>query len=70
MEIEKKEREKQFRIFCDMHRPLRIMKEIEERDKQTLDEIFRYCKIIEKCIEIDKRTSHRQRKLEKESLKF
>jgi hypothetical protein len=35
MEIEKKEgsRDKSFKIFCEKHRPLKIVKEIEERDK-------------------------------------
>ena len=57
MEIEKKEgsRDKNFKIFCEKHRPLKIVKEIEERDKQTIDEIHKFSKIIEKCQEIDAR---------------
>lgn len=55
MEIEKRDREKQFRMFCEKHRPLKIVKEIEERDKQTIEEIQRFCKVIEKCMEVDRR---------------
>ncbi len=45
MEIDKKDSgqkgsgEKVFKIFCEKHRPLKIVKEMEERDSQTLDEI-------------------------------
>lgn len=30
---------KEYKIFCEKHRPLKIVKEMEERDKQTVDEI-------------------------------
>jgi hypothetical protein len=49
MEIERKERDKVHRIFCEKHRPLKFVKEMEERDKATVEEISRFCKIIEKC---------------------
>jgi hypothetical protein len=57
MEIEKKEgsKERSYKLFCEKHRPLKIVKEIAERDKQTIEEIHRFCKIIEKCKEIDAR---------------
>lgn len=52
MEIER-EKEKSYKMFCEKHRPLKIVKEMEEKDKQTLDEIQRFCKVIDKCMEVD-----------------
>lgn len=31
--------DKIYRIFCEKHRPLKIVKEMEERDLQTIEEI-------------------------------
>ena len=53
--MEKRDRDKVHKMFCEKHRPLKIVKEMEERDKQTLDEIQKFCKVIEKCIDVDKR---------------
>lgn len=39
MEIERRERDKSYRVFCEKHRPLKIVKEMEEKDKSTVDEI-------------------------------
>ncbi len=39
MEIERRERDKAHKLFCEKHRPLKIVKEMEERDKLTSDEI-------------------------------
>jgi hypothetical protein len=66
MEIEKKDRDKVHRMFCEKHRPLKIVKEMEEKDKQTVDEIQRFCKIIEKCMDIDRRARLRSLASEKE----
>jgi len=34
MEVERKqERDKNFKVYCEKHRPLKIVKELEERDK-------------------------------------
>ena len=33
MEIERRERDKSYRMFCEKHRPLKIVKEIEDRDR-------------------------------------
>lgn len=33
MEIEKKDRDKVYRIFCEKHRPLKMVKEMEDKDK-------------------------------------
>lgn len=65
MEVEKREKDKVFKIFCEKHRPLKIVKEMEEKDKQTIEEIQKFCKVIEKSVEIDRRTSAKQRKQEK-----
>lgn len=62
MEIEKKESskgEKCFKIFCEKHRPLKIVKEMQERDQKITEEIYTFCRTIEKCMEIDKRVSYR-----------
>jgi len=64
--------EKTYRVFCEKHRPLKIVKELEQRDQQTMDEIQRFCKIVDKCMEIDYRhqlrpSSHRlEKRREKE----
>jgi len=40
MELERKDnKEKIYRMFCEKHRPLKIVKEMEERDRQTIEEI-------------------------------
>jgi hypothetical protein len=39
MEIEKKN-EKVHKIFCEKHRPLKIVKEMQERDQKILEEIY------------------------------
>ena len=43
------------KMFCEKHRPLKIVKEMEERDQTTVDEVQKFCKVIEKCVEIDMR---------------
>lgn len=48
-------------MFCEKHRPLKIVKEMEEKDRQTIEEIQRFCKIIDKCIEIDQRSRIKQK---------
>jgi bromodomain and PHD finger-containing protein 1 len=64
MEIEKKEgsRDKTYKIFCEKHRPLKIVKEIAERDRQTIEEIQKFCKIIDKCMEIEARYQAKPRR--------
>ena len=39
------------RIFCEKHRPLKIVRELHEKDKQTLDEVHKFSKVIDKCLE-------------------
>ncbi len=54
MELEKRDpRDKVYKMFCEKHRPLKIVKEMEERDQQTIEEIQKFCKIIDKCMDID-----------------
>lgn len=55
MEIERKEgsRDKTYKVFCEKHKPLKIVKVMEEKDKQMIDEIQRFSKVIDKCMDID-----------------
>jgi hypothetical protein len=39
MEIERVERERFYKIFCERHRPLKIVKEQEERDSFAVEEV-------------------------------
>ena len=39
MEIEKRDKDKMHKMFCEKHRPLKIVKEMEEKDKITVEEI-------------------------------
>ena len=55
MEVDKVERERCFRIFCEKHRPLKIVKQQEERDRQAVDEVYRFAKVIEKSLEINEK---------------
>ena len=55
MEIERVDRERFYRIFCEKHRPLKIVKEQEERDTQAIEEVYKFAKMLEKCIEINQR---------------
>ena len=52
MEIEKKDRDKVHKIFCEKHRPLKIVKEMVEKEKCAMDEVNRFCKVIDKAMEI------------------
>ena len=53
MEIERLERERFYRIFCERHRPLKIVKEQEEKDTLAVEEVYKFAKMLEKCIEIN-----------------
>lgn len=39
LEVERVDRERNYRVFCEKHRPLKIVREMEEKDKQTLEEV-------------------------------
>ena len=55
LEIERIDKERHHRVFCEKHRPLKIVKEMEEKDRQTLDEVHKFCKVIDKCMEVSER---------------
>jgi hypothetical protein len=52
MEIERVERERFYRIFCEKHKPLKMVKEQDERNRQAVDEVYKFAKLLEKCYEI------------------
>lgn len=55
MEIEKKNhlsnKEKVFKIFCEKHRPFKIIQEIEDQNAKEVEDIQKFTKTIEKAIE-------------------
>lgn len=53
MEVDRVERERFHRIFCEKHRPLKIVREQEERDKQNVEEVYKFAKVIEKSLEVN-----------------
>ena len=55
LEVERVDRERHYRVFCEKHRPLKIVRELEEKDKSTLDEVVKFSKVIERCVEINAR---------------
>jgi hypothetical protein len=55
MEVDRVERERCYRIFCEKHRPLKIVKEQEERDRQAVEEVHKFARVIEKSLEINQR---------------
>ena len=66
MEIEKgTDREHCFRIFCEKHRPFKIVKELEERDRQTVEEVYKFAKVINKCAEISQRAEEKYLRIKK-----
>lgn len=68
MEIERVERERVYRIFCEKHRPLKIVREQEERDKQNVEEVYRFAKVIEKSLEISDKVQAKLTKLKMQTL--
>jgi hypothetical protein len=68
MEVERVERERNYRIFCEKHRPLKIVKELEDKDRQTVDEVYKFAKVIEKCNEIQNRVDAKNYKLRRVTL--
>jgi len=66
MEIEKGiNREHFYRIFCEKHRPFKIVKELEERDRWTVEEVYKFAKVINKCIEISNRVEEKYLRIKK-----
>lgn len=60
MEIEKKgpncsNRERVFKIFCESHRPFKILQVINEQNQKEIDDIQKFTKTIERSIDIQKK---------------
>lgn len=51
LEVERVDRQNNYRVFCEKHRPLKIVREMEEKDKQTLDEVQKFSKVIDRCLD-------------------
>lgn len=53
MEVDKKSgknnREKIFKIYCESHRPFKIIQEINELNQKEIEEIQKFAKTIDKC---------------------
>jgi len=65
MEVDRVERERFYRIFCEKHRPLKIVKELEEKDRQTVEEVLKFGKVIDKCMEIQHRCDSKSYKVKR-----
>lgn len=67
MEIEKKgasnNREKQFKIYCESHRPFKIIQEINEQNNKEIEDIQKYTKTIEKALETQAKHQAKPKKL-------
>lgn len=59
MEIDKKnnknQKEKVFKIFCESHRPFKIIQEINDQNTKEVEDIQKFMKTIEKCYDIYKK---------------
>ena len=56
LEVERLEnRGRNFRSFCEKHRPLKMVKELEERDRQAHEEVYKFAKVIDRCLEVQNR---------------
>jgi bromodomain and PHD finger-containing protein 1 len=53
LEVDRSDKERTYRVFCEKHRPLKIVKELEERDHQTIEEVTKFAKVIDKAFEIE-----------------
>lgn len=60
LEVERVDRERNYRVFCEKHRPLKIVREMEEKDKQTLEEVQKFSKVIDRCLDTYARVEVRQ----------
>lgn len=43
------------RLFCESHRPLKLIRDIEEKKKFMVDEIVTYANVVKKCTDIIER---------------
>ena len=51
LEVERVDRQSNYRVFCEKHRPLKIVREMEDKDKQTLEEVQKFSKVIDRCLD-------------------
>jgi hypothetical protein len=67
MEIEKRggnnNKEKVFKIFCESHRPFKIIQEINEINSKEVEDIQKFVKTIEKCCELQARFNSKPKKV-------
>jgi len=73
MEIEKKpcmnNRDRIFKIFCESHRPFKIITEINEHNDREIEGIIKFSRTIEKCLEIQSRYDIKPKKMVSKSEK-
>lgn len=52
-----------YKMYCKKHRPLKLMREIEQNRKKSLDEVYNFCKIVNRCTQIlsGPQNSHKKR---------
>jgi hypothetical protein len=46
------QRDKLFKIYCESHRPFKIIQEINEQNIAIIEDIQKFTKTIYKCLEI------------------
>ena len=67
MEVDKKggknNRDKTFKIYCESHRPFKIIQEINDLNQKEIEEIQKFAKTIEKCYDSYKRYQQKPKKL-------
>eukprot|EP01022_Parablepharisma_sp_SALTPOND_P016808 TRINITY_DN2554_c0_g2_i2.p1 TRINITY_DN2554_c0_g2~~TRINITY_DN2554_c0_g2_i2.p1 ORF type:complete len:1044 (+),score=10.20 TRINITY_DN2554_c0_g2_i2:687-3818(+) len=51
-----------YKIYCKKHRPLNLMKGVEQGQKRAMDEILNFCRVIEKCYGIQAEPHKRKRR--------
>lgn len=39
------------RVFCERHRPLKLIRDIEEKKKQMMEDIVNFCNSVKKAID-------------------
>lgn len=69
MEIERKAqgatsrtKERIFKIFCESHRPFKIIQEIKDQQKRAIEDIHKFARTIGRCYHVFKRAQLKPRK--------
>ncbi len=47
--VESRAGELNFKMYCEKHRPLKMLRGMEQSHKRALDEVYNLCKVAEKC---------------------